>query len=662
MNPETPPTSEPPDTPVTGGLSSPSFLGFLATQFLGALNDNMFRWLVVPIGKQLVPEENAAVVLSAGLACFVLPFILLAAPAGYLADRFSKRTVIVGCKAAEIVIMMLGVAAILSGNLYLMFVVIALMGSQSALFGPSKFGCIPEIVRPDRISAANGLVGMTTVLAIVLGTIAGSLLYTCTTLTGPGGELLEPAGHHLWWISALALVGVALAGLVASLRIAPLKSANPARTFPFNAPLQTVRDLQLLASRRALLRAGLGTMIFWTLGALAQMNVDPFVIDCLGLGQMHVGVLLGVLAFGVGLGSLLAGLWSAGRVELGIVSLGAAGIALSGIMLSIVSPTYQAAFSPAYFWSCAWLLMLGTSAGLYQIPIQAFLQYHSPKEARGSIMAASGLLTFSGMLLAAATFWLLSGLLGYDSGWIFFLLGLSTVPVFLYVVWLLPGATVRFIVWLLSHTVYRVRIEGRENLPQEGGALVVANHVSFIDGVLLLLYFPRRLRIIARADRAHKWWFRRLADDLGTIFIRPGRKSLANSIRTAREALRRGDVVCIFPEGEITRTGQMRQFQRGFLAMRKSTDAPVIPINLGSLWGSIFSYEGGKPLRKWPRRWPYPVTIRIGPPIADPTDTEQVRQGVADLAPANAPGSEQEESAEEPSPSPLPGEGRGEGE
>ncbi len=656
MKPENPPTSDAPDSAVTGGLSSRSFLGFLATQFLGAVNDNMFRWLVVPIGKQLIPEENAAVALSAGLACFVLPFILLAAPAGYLADRFSKRTVIVGCKIAEVIIMMLGVGAILSGNLYLMFVVVALMGSQSALFGPSKFGSIPEIVRPDRISAANGLVGMTTVLAIVLGTIAGSVLYASTTLTGPGGELLKPAGHHLWWISALALVGVALAGLVASLQIARLKVANPTRTFPFNAPLQTVRDLQLLASRRALLRAGLGTMIFWALGALAQMNVDQFVIFRLGLGQMHVGVLLGVLAFGVGLGSVLAGVWSAGRVELGIVSLGAAGIALSGIMLSIISPASEAAFSPAYFWSCAWLLMLGISAGLYQIPIQAFLQYHSPREARGSIMAASGFLTFSGMLLASAAFWLFSGPLGLDPGEIFLLLGFATVPVFVYVVWLLPGATARFVVWLLSHTVYRVRLEGRENLPQEGGALVVANHVSFIDGVLLLLYFPRPLRIVARADRTHKWWFRRMADDLGTIFIRPGTKSLARSIRTAREALRRGDVVCIFPEGQITRTGQMQQFQRGFLAIRKSTDVPVIPINLVGLWGSVFSYEGGKPLRKWPRRWPYPVTIRIGPPIADPTDAEQVWQAVAELAP------EQQEPVGEQAPSPLAGEGQGEGE
>jgi acyl-[acyl-carrier-protein]-phospholipid O-acyltransferase/long-chain-fatty-acid--[acyl-carrier-protein] ligase len=172
---------------------------------------------------------------------------------------------------------------------------------------------------------------------------------------------------------------------------------------------------------------------------------------------------------------------------------------------------------------------------------------------------------------------------------------------------------------------------GRENVPEQGGALLVANHVSFLDGVLLILYFPRPVRMVARADPIHKWGFRRLAEDLGTIFLEPGARRVAESIRTAQEAIRRGDLVCIFPEGQITRTGEMDEFRSGFLAMRKNTDAPVIPIRLSGLWGSIFSYEGGRPLRKWPRRWPYPVSILIGQPIAQPADMEQVRQAVVEL-------------------------------
>ena len=610
-----------------GGLRSRSFVGLLVTQFLGAVNDNMFRWLVVPIGKEIVEElygkQHVPVALSAGLACFVLPYIVLAAPAGYLADRFSKRTVIVACKLAEVVIMILGTAAILSGSysptlaLYLMFAVVALMGSQSALFSPSKFGSIPEIVRPERISAANGLVGMTTVLAIVVGTVAGNMLYVLT----------RPAGQQMWWIWAAALLGVAGAGLLCSLLIHPLRSANPARTFPFNAPRQTVRDLVALGSNRPLLRAALGTMVFWAMAALAQMNVDQFAAFPLGVGQKDVGVLLAVLALGVGIGSLLAGLWSAGRVELGIVALGAGGIAVSAILLSPVRTPSGA----AYYWSCLCLFMLGTSAGLYDVPIQAFLQHRSPEKSRGSILAAGNFLTFSGVLLSAALFWLCSGPLRLRPPTIFLLLGIATVPVFLYVVWLLPGATARCLVWLASHTVYRVRVEGRENVPKQGGALLVANHVSYIDGVLLLLFSYRPIRMIAYADYVRRWWIRHLAKDMGTIPITPGKRSVVESIRTAREALRDGDLVCIFPEGHVTRTGEMGQFQPGFLSILKRTAAPVIPVYLGGLWGSIFSFERGKVFWKWPRRWPYPVLIRFGEPIAEPAGAEQVRQAIADL-------------------------------
>ena len=628
-------TDSPADDDTRGTLRSRSFTGLLITQFLGAVNDNMFRWLVVPIGKTIVSEGQEALALSAGLACFVLPYLILAAPAGYLADRYSKQKVIIGCKVAELVIMILGIGAILSGNLFLMFAVIALMGSQSALFGPSKFGSIPEIVRGDRIAAANGLIGMTTVLAIVLGTIGGAILFTITSPTGPDGALLGSAGHHNWWIPAVALIGVATAGLIASLIIMPLPIANPKRTFPYNAPRQTVRDLAALASSRPLLRAAVGCAIFWALAALAQMNVDLYAINELGGDQTHVGILLAVLALGVGIGSVLAGIWSAGRVELGIVSLGAAGIAVSAMMLFVVPDSNGGMLSPAYIWTVFWLLMLGTGAGLYDIPIQAFLQHRSPSESRGSILAANNFVTFSAMLAAAGLFWLWNDLMQLSARHIFLMLGLFTVPVFVYVVWLLPAASVRCFVWLLSRTVYRVRVTGRENVPQEGGALLAANHVSWIDGVLLILHNRRPVRMVAFAGYMDRWWLRRLSSDAGTIPIRPGKRSVVESVRKVREALNAGELVCVFPEGSITRDGELAEFQPGFLSMLKKTGAPVIPVHLGGLWGSIFSWERGKLFWKWPRRWPYPVSIRFGGPIAAPKDTDQVRRAVAELGAEN---------------------------
>ena len=330
------------------GTGSASFLGLLVTQFLGALNDNVFRWLVVPIGKDMVASpQGHKYVLATGLFALVLPFIFFAAPAGWLADRFSKRNVIVGCKVAEVLLMVLGVATIVYGSMYLMFCVLFLLGVHSALFSPSKFGSIPEIVRPDRLSAANGLVGMTTILAIVLGTIGGGYLYLETkpqaaaqvasadangadpgagqpsaTALSRGLALAEkwavqPARLVNWWLPAAMLVGVAGAGLAASLAIRRLPVANPRRPFPVNPAAQTVRDLGQLTSRRPILLAAVGSALFWSLGGLVQINVDDFTRYSLVMGQEYVGWLLAALALGVGIGNVVAGAISRGASSWG---------------------------------------------------------------------------------------------------------------------------------------------------------------------------------------------------------------------------------------------------------------------------------------------------------------------------------------------------------
>lgn len=615
-----------------GGLLSRSFLGLLATQFLGAMNDNMFRWLVVPIGKDLAGEQYQNLALSAGLALLVLPFILLAAPAGYLADRFRKSRVIVGCKVAEVAIMLLGVGAILSGNIYVMFAVLFLMGSQSALFGPSKYGSIPEIIRPERISAANGLIGMTTILAIVAGTVAGGYLYAWTT-PAAGSELAAgylPGQVH-WWLSAAALLGVAGVGYLTSLLIRPLEVADPTRRFPWNFAGGTMHDLGILFSRRPLMLAAVGSALFWSLAGLCQINVDRFATVDLDMLQKHVGPLLAVLALGVGVGNVLAGVLSNGRIELGIVPLGAAIIAFGGMLLSGVPAALGDPLSSGYVLACVWLFVMGFGAGMYDVPLQAFLQYRSPEQSRGAILAASNFLTFSGTLVAAGVFYLLSSELGFSGRTIFLLSGAAVVPLVAAIVWLLPLQTVRFVVWVATRIVYRVRLTGLENLPEKGGALLIPNHVSWADGVLLGLACPRDLRMVAYADYFENRWLRWFAKAAKVITIRPGRKSVVQSIRTAREALLQGDVVCIFPEGGITRTGQMQPFHPGFLAILRGTDVPVVPVYLEGLWGSIFSFEGGRFFWKMPRRLPYPVSIRFGPPIHQPADAEQVREAVASL-------------------------------
>ncbi|MFH1300161.1 MAG: MFS transporter, partial [Planctomycetota bacterium] len=238
-----------------GTLNSPSFLALLGTQFLGAMNDNMFRWFIIPIGKPIIGDAEA---LSLGLACFTLPYLLLASVAGYLADRFSKRTVIVACKIAEIIIMALGIWAIQLGNLYLLFFIVALMGCQSALFGPAKFGCIPEMLRDNRLAKGNGLMGLITVVSSAFGFIAGNYLYH---ITQP--SLTRPGSFTDISIAAIALVGVAALGTLISLKIRKLVPAAPERAFPFNPAKETLHQMQLLSSSTPLLRTALGVAFFW---------------------------------------------------------------------------------------------------------------------------------------------------------------------------------------------------------------------------------------------------------------------------------------------------------------------------------------------------------------------------------------------------------------
>jgi len=411
-----------------GGLWSRDFIGLLITQFLGAMNDNIFRWLVVPIGKDLVSPQYKGAAVAAGLALLVLPFILLAGPAGYLADRFSKQKVIVGCKIAEVVIMILGVAAILYGDVYVMFVVLFLMGAQSALFGPSKYGAIPELVRADRISAANGLIGMTTILAIVLGTVIGGYLYYWT----------EPLGHTHWWIYAVTVVGVAGVGTATSLLIRPLRSANPTQPFSFNFLGQALGDLATLASHRSLFVAAGASALFWSLAGLCQVNVDVFATGDLGVAQQHVGPLLAVLALGVGAGNILAAVWSRGGIDLRLVPCGAAGIALGGVLLSTVPGGDGTPTSAAYLLSAGWLFLLGLGAGAYDVPLQSFLQARSPAESRGAILASSSFLTFTGTILASGVFYLLNTVLGLSGRSIFLVAGLPFLPVIALALWFRP--------------------------------------------------------------------------------------------------------------------------------------------------------------------------------------------------------------------------------
>lgn len=614
---------------VREGLSSRSFVCLVVAQVLGTLNDNMFRWLAVPVGTQMLggTEHAEIAALSWGIFWFTLPYLLLPTHAGWLADRFSKRSVIVWCKAAEVVVMLLGMGAILSGSATFLFASLFLMGTQAALFAPSKFGSIPEILRTDKLSAGNGIMAMVTVMAAAGGTVAGFKLFVAT----------QPDGTHNIWIPVVVLTAVAVAGWLASLGIRPLPAARPDYPIPLDPVSQNWKQLKLLASNRSLMRTALGIAFFYTLATLTQANIKLYGESVLRLDERDIGPLMLALVFGVGLGSVLAGIWSGGRVELGIVPLGAIGVVVMSLALfatgTEVDPERSFAAQRAYYVTIVCLVLLGASAGLFDVPLEAFLQHRSPRETRGTLLAASNFVTFAGILSTSGILYLMQHVMQLTPRQTFLVIGLGTIPIALYILLLLPQATIRFVLWLVSHTTYRVRIYGRENLPETGGALLVANHVTWLDAAFILISSSRPVRMLAYADYVRGWGVEWLTKTMGVIPVKPseGPKSIVRSLETARQCIRDGELVCIFAEGALTRTGQLQPFQRGLMKIVDGTSAPVIPVYLDGLWGSIFSFFHGKYFWKLPLRWPYPVGILFGSPLRDPDNVHEVRRAVQNL-------------------------------
>jgi acyl-[acyl-carrier-protein]-phospholipid O-acyltransferase / long-chain-fatty-acid--[acyl-carrier-protein] ligase len=625
--------NESPSLP-TGKLRSASYLGLLLTQFLGAFNDNMFRWLAVPIGQRVMPGENAeTLALVLGGVCFTLPYLLLVATAGSLADRYSKRKVIIGCKIAEIAIMVLGSFALISRNPYFLFATVTLLGAQSALFGPAKFGSLPEILHPSQLSKGNGVMGLATVVASALGMVGGFKLFAILEQRG----LLSTGAAGPALPAAIVLICVAVIGTLASFLVAGLPAADPTAPLRVNPFRETVPALRTLLGNRRLRRAAMGIAYFWFLASLAQLNIDPFGDISLGLEKKHVGILLAILVAGMGVGSVLAGWWSGGKVELGIVPLGIVGVVLSSLMLFFagreVDPSGNVPAQPAFWWTCFWLFQLGASAGLFNIPLEAYLQHESDDETRGTVLAGSNFTSFTLILASCGLYFLLREGFGFSPATIFMIAGIGTIPVAVYVFRLLPDVTVRFVLWLATHSLYKLRVYGRDNVPEKGGALFVANHVSWMDGILILVSTSRFVRFLVYADYANKPGLAWLSRTMRAIPIKAtdGPKAIVKALQVARQAVTDGELVCIFAEGQLTRTGQMQTFQPGLMRIVGKSGVPVIPIYLHGLWGSIFSYKGGKFFWKLPSKLRYPVSIHFGKPMAEPDDVNQVRQAVERL-------------------------------
>lgn len=588
------------------------FWALVTTQFQSAASDNAYKFLIIfLIAASDLPRERRDLLIPLVAALFALPFVLFSMLGGYLADRYSKRSVAIAAKAGEVAMTVVAAAGLASGSLPLQLTAMFLVSTAAALFSPAKYGLLPEILPAKLLSWGNGIVSLGTFVASIAGTIGGAWL-----AAGFAGRQ---------WITGLLLVGTSLIGLAVSFAIDGRPAADPGRRFRFNFLADLAAEWREIRRDRVLALAMVGSTYFFFLAALLQLAVVSYGTDILGLGPDRHGWLQAALALGIGFGSLAAGYLSGHKIEYGLIPLGSIGITVFGLLL------YQPELGLAGM--SIDLAFLGFFGGFFIVPVNALLQHRPAPERKGAVIAVSNFLAFVAIFLAAGVNYLLAGPLGLEAPSIFLWSSLLTLGATVYVIALLPDALLRLILWFATHTVYRIRVEGRNNVPEKGGALFVSNHLSFVDALLLLASTDRRIRFIMHQDFYERRLIRPFARMMEAIPIsskfRP--RDMLRSLRRASEALQAGRVVCIFAEGQITRTGQILPFRRGMERIMKGVSAPIIPVHLDGIWGSIFSFERGRFFWKLPRRVPYTVTVSLGRPLPSTASPFEVRQAVQEL-------------------------------
>ncbi|ACM18452.1 (acyl)-sn-glycerol-3-phosphate acyltransferase and acyl-(acyl carrier protein) ligase, major facilitator superfamily domain-containing [Geotalea daltonii FRC-32] len=588
-----------------------SLLWLNTTQFLGALNDNILKLLIIffLIGSQGVAK--AGVITACVGAAFVLPFLLFSAPAGCLADRLHKSRLIKIIKAIEVAVTLLAVVAFAFKLEWGLYAVVFLMATHSAFFAPAKYGIIPEIASRDDLSRVNGLIESFTYLAIIVGTALASVLAQAT-----GGR---------FWIAALVCLVVALVGLASASRLETTRQEDASRKVSL-FPSEILRTVLAVRHDRDLMLAIIGLAYFMFVGAFAQLNLISYGMQQLGLSEAGSGYLFLAAALGIGGGSLLAAKLSGRDVEFGIVPIGAIGLTASAILLHTVPSTIA---------SCVFILVLfGISAGLFSLPLQTFIQFRAEPDKRGEVLAASSFINWVGILLASALTWLFSGPLQLSAAQGFSVIGIMTLALTIITLWLLPDFLLRFMGLVTMRIFYRLRIIGAENLPVEGPALLIPNHVTWVDALLLSATCQRRIRFVMERRIYNTPLLRWLFRMMGVIPVssKDGRKEMVEFIKRARTALDDGYMVCIFAEGALTRNGMLREFRGGFERIVKDSGYPVIPVYIGGAWGSILSYAHGKLLSRPPALAPYQVSILFGTPMPATSTALEVRQAVMELS------------------------------
>jgi hypothetical protein len=575
------------------------FAPFFWTQFLGAGNDNIYKNALIIFvafeAAQMTSLDANALVNLAG-AVFIAPFMLFSASAGQLADKFEKSRLIRWIKILEIAIMAIGLAGFWQRDLVLLFTALALMGVHSTLFGPVKYAILPQNLSSEELVGGNGLVEMGTFVAILLGTIAGGLLVAIH----PGGPV----------IAGVVSIIVAVAGYLVSRAIPAVPSVSPDLELNWNPFTETWKNLCFAQRNRVVWLSMLGISWFWFYGAIFLAQLAGFSREVLGGNEHVVTFLLAAFSVGVGAGSLLCEKLSGRKIELGLVPFGAIGLTLFAIDLWLASRGLSARQlaglgefldRPAHWHVAIDLVLIGLFGGFYIVPLYALIQERSEPSHRSRIIAANNILNALFMVASAG---IAIGLLkaGLTIQEVFLVTGLMNAAVAVFIFGLVPEFLMRFLAWMLIHTVYRVDKEGLDRIPETGACVIICNHVSYVDAVVIAGCVRRPIRFVMDHKIFRVPVLSFIFRTMRTIPIASARDDAALKERAfadVAKALAEGEIVGIFPEGQLTTTGEMGAFRPGLERIVRDTPVPVIPLALSGLWGSFFSRSSeGKAMRR----------------------------------------------------------------
>ncbi|MCJ0764686.1 MFS transporter [Variovorax terrae] len=609
------------------------FAPFFWTQFSGAANDNLFKFaFTVMVTYQLsvgwLPPAMAGLVIG---ALFILPFLLFSATSGQLTDKHDKTVMIRFVKNLEIVIMAIAAWGFYSENAAVLLGCTFLMGLHSTLFGPVKFAYLPQVLNERELTGGNGMVEMGTFVAILLGNVVGGLIMA-----------VPEVGHR---DVAIACVLLALAGRAVAQFIPSAPATDPGLKINWNPVSETWRNLRLAHDNIVVFRSLLGISWMWFFGAVFLSQFPSFAKEVLHGNEQVASLLLVVFSIGIGTGSLLCEVLSRRHIEIGLVPLGAIGMSVFAVDLYFAARGLPPADSltlgqfvaiGAHWRVMADLALLSLFAGLYSVPMYALIQMRAQPTHRARIIAANNILNALFMIASSV---IAGGLLeaGFTIPQIFLLVGLANAVVAFYIFMLVPEYLLRFIAWGASRFIYRFRVRGDEHIPMQGAAVLVCNHVSFVDAVLLMAASPRPIRFLMD-HRIFRFpvlgWLFRLAKAIPIAPQKEDPAAYEAAFEQAAEVLREGDLLAIFPEGGITRDGQIQEFKGGIMKILERAPAPVIPMALTNLWGSYFSRieKEGAMVRPFRRGMFSRVGLNVGAALAPAeVQPQPLRERVAAL-------------------------------